>query len=420
MDFGAFCRLLADKADVSIVVEQSLEYKTITMEVDQQPVDDVLAFAARRIDADVRLKGDLYFVGSLRPQDRGILVRRVRRLTKEQVNEALTVFASSEGRAASFTDGLVVVGDTVEVLTRVAEMLDMVESAESPVWVVQLHLVSYSTSAADQLGVNLEPAAKAGLAFAAGSAAGGAGASWQLAASLDAILQVAYTRDDVGISAAPMFLVSDGETSRFVQGDRVPLPRRSTSPEGTVTTEGYDYVQTGVQVELTLRETGERSAKIDLDLAMSDIKELVNGEAPVTGEESFVTTSIVQAGGVYLLGTLAKDRLQDRRELGLATGHDQTAAFQVLQVWLQCYRIGGPVAGPHRKPTRPRSLGPAVSARGNEGEPPNRQSKGPAQAKPPVAPRPAPVEPGWYPSTAARRDARGSDSAAQGPLVFHR
>ncbi len=264
---------------MSVILESGLETKAITMEVRDQPISEVLNFVARRFGVNVRHQGKLYYIGALEADDRGVLVRRVRRLTKEQLAEVLQVFSGQNGRATQFADGLVVVGDSVEVLGRINEMIDQVEAAETSVWVVQLHLLSYSRSAADELGINVEPAAKAGLAFASGSALGGAKASWELATSLDAVLQVAYSRDDVAVTAAPMFIVSDGEKASFVQGDRVPIPRRTVSPEGTVTTAGFDYVQTGVNVELTLRETEPRGARVDVVINMSDVKRFRGGSA---------------------------------------------------------------------------------------------------------------------------------------------
>ncbi len=323
-------------------MEDGLEAKLVTMEVRDQPISEVLNLVARRIGVNVKRRGSLYYVGALRPEDRGVLVRRVRRLNQAQLAEVLQVFAGQNGRAAQFADGLVVVGDTVEGLDRINEMIDQVEAAETSVWVVQLHLISYSRNAVDELGINIEPAAKAGLAFASGSALGAAGTSWELATSLDAVLQVAYGRDDVAVTAAPMFIVSDGEKASFVQGDRVPIPRRTVSPEGTVTTAGFDYVQTGVNVELTLRETEPRGARVDVAVNMSDVKRFVE-EAPVTGEERFQTGAVVKAGGVYLLGTLVKDRSRGRRALGWQTQDYRTWEAQVVQVWAQAYRIGGAV-----------------------------------------------------------------------------
>jgi hypothetical protein len=109
-----------------------------------------------------------------------------------------------------------------------------------------------------------------------------------------------------------------------------------------VTTSGFDYVQTGVNVELTLRETEPRGARVDVVVNMSDVKRFVE-EAPVTGEERFQTGAVVKAGGVYLLGTLVKDRSRARYSLGWQSQEHVSWEAQVVQVWAQAYRIGGAV-----------------------------------------------------------------------------
>lgn len=319
---------------------EELDSKLLTLEIRDQPIDEVLNLVARRYDVSLRQEGKLLFVGALKPSDKAVMVRRVRRGKADQLAQLLTVYQSENGRGYSFEDGLLVVGDTVDVLRRLAEMLDQFEAIETPVWIVQLHLVSFTSAAAHDLGVDLEPAARVGLALATGSAAAAVSTGLSVNATLDAVLQIANQRDDVKVTAAPMFLLLDGTKSDFTQGDRVPIPRRTVSNEGTVTTSGYDYVQTGVFCEVALRESNPTAARLDVKVSLSDIKRFV-GEAPVTGEERFNTAAVVNAGGVYLLGTLVKDRRGAQKKLGWQSGEYMRDDTQVVQVWCQTYRIEG-------------------------------------------------------------------------------
>lgn len=321
-------------------MSQDMDDKLLTLEVRDQPIDEVLSLVARRYDVSLRQEGKLLYVGPLKPADKAVMVRRVRRGTSDQLGQLLTVYQSEHGRGYSFKDGLLVVGDTVEVLRRLSDMLDQYEAVETPVWIVQLHLVSFTSAAAHELGVDLEPAARVGLALAAGSAAAAAATGLTVDATLDAVLQIANSRDDVKVTAAPMFLLIDGEQSEFTQGDRVPIPRRTVSDQGTVSTAGYDFVQTGVQVDVMLRESSPTAARLDVKVNLSDIKRFV-GEAPVTGEERFKTAAVVNAGGTYMLGTMVKERRGARRELGWQSGEYEQHDSQVVQVWCQAYRISG-------------------------------------------------------------------------------
>jgi type II secretory pathway component GspD/PulD (secretin) len=106
MPVSEFVRTLSDQAGVSVIVESGLESKTITMEVRDQPISDVLNFVARRFGVNVRNHGNLYYIGALQPDDRGVLVRRVRRLSKDQLAEVLQVFSRARmvERRSSRTD----------------------------------------------------------------------------------------------------------------------------------------------------------------------------------------------------------------------------------------------------------------------------------------------------------------------------
>ena len=289
----------------------------------------------------LRKSGEVYIIGELLPEDRAVLVRRVRRLKQAELQAALNVFGGSDGRNVAFADGLVIVGDQVEVLASVAQMLDDVEATEVPVWVVELNLVSWSRRAVDDFGIDLTPAANIALGFAVGSS--GVTANADLGASLDGILKLAAGRDDVRVSAAPMFLLVDGSQGKVVQGDRVPVPRRSTSDQGTTVTEGYDYVQTGTNVLVTLREMAPQKALLDISVGISDIRGYVE-VAPITGEQTFNTTAMVHAGGVYLLGSIVRDRESSDDSIGWRTADAWERQVQVVQIWCRCHRIAGPLS----------------------------------------------------------------------------
>lgn len=338
MGLGQFVRFVSDQTGVSIIVDEQIDGHPVFAEIRNQPVGEVLSGVARRLGVSLREHGGIYLLGTTRPEDRGVLVRRVRRLRQADLQSALDIFAGENGRSVAFADGLVVVGDKVEVLINVAQMLDDVEAAEVPVWVIELHLVGWSRRAAEDCGFDLTPAADLAFGFAVGSS--GASLDFDLAGGLDGILRIASERSDVRVSSAPMFVLLDGSQGRVVQGDRVPIPRRSTSDQGTTVTEGFDFVQTGTDVSVTLREVAIGKARIDVAVSMSDIRSFVE-VAPVTGEETFQTTAMVEAGGVYLLGSIVKDRESGDDAIGWRTNDAWTREVQVVQVWCRCYRIGG-------------------------------------------------------------------------------
>ena len=114
-------RQVADVASVSIVAHSSPDAGKVSIEVKDAPVPEVLASIAHSLDRRLTRIGQIYFLGPVKPEDRGSLVRRVRRLNAELLSKITELFRSEHGRAHVIGDGLVVVADRVEVLERLSQ-----------------------------------------------------------------------------------------------------------------------------------------------------------------------------------------------------------------------------------------------------------------------------------------------------------
>lgn len=349
MPLADFCRLMSQRSGVSIILSESLDNRTVTVEVRDQPVSQVLGGVARRAGVQVARVGDLFFLGELRREDRGLLVRRVRRLSADDIRAAVATLQSEHGASAVYSDGLVTIGDRVEVLARLSEMFDQVEAADSPTWVVQLYILSLSASDARELAIDSRPALDVSLAFATSSATVGTlpATSASLNGGLDAVLSYARDRGREAIIAEPLFLMQDGSQARQVRGSRVPIPRRVVSDQGTVTTEGYDYEQTGLIVEVDLREQSQGIAALDLVAELSEITGFVEA-APITTQERVETRVCMASGGVYLVAASERMSKRDETRLGLSFGDAVTTEARQLQVWARACRVAGPAVAPAR------------------------------------------------------------------------
>lgn len=337
MPLVAFARHVADQTGVSVVVESSLDQKPVSVDVQEQRVSDVLGVVARRLGVQVTRTGDLFYLGSLRPEDRGVLVRRVVRLETDQLKSAVEALLSEQGKVVSMEGGLVVVSDRVEVLGRVSLMLQDVERAPAESWVVQLHIVSVSDSVNQEIGIDVTPSADVALSFARASG-GDVSSMASLSTALGAVLRASKQTDLVRLEASPMFVMVDGSEARQSDGKDVPVPKRSTSAEGTVTTEDYQMVETGLIVKLGLRDIGQHRARINLAVELSEIIGYVE-DAPIVDGMQFETRSIVTAGGVYLLGSMQQTKTHRGKESILQTVSTQDDNARQWQIWARCYKI---------------------------------------------------------------------------------
>ena len=335
-----FLRVISAKYGASVVYEDALDSRVISIELNDVALPDVFGLLARRLKVQTSRVGSAWFVGNLRQEDRAFLVRKVRRLSDVGLKESVQTFLSEFGHVVAFSDGLVVVADRVEVLEHISGMLDQIEAARTDTWVVQLYLVSGSEDLKQTLGVDASALGNLSYSFAKASATGGLA----VAGSFAAALKATASADGTALVGKPVFLLGDGETSAFVSGASIPIPRKTVSDQGTVTTQGFDYVQSGLSASCSVRESQGDGAKLTVKVSIGDIVGFVE-TAPIQSKSEFSTVAVVQSGGVYLLGSLdTSEALRNdsgifARALTLKTREKKSGS---VQVWAKIFRVAGP------------------------------------------------------------------------------
>jgi hypothetical protein len=379
-----FLRLVATETAISVAASDQLLSKRVTVDLKDQPIDQVLGVVARQLGAEVSRVGDLYFVGELAPEDLGVLVRRSRRLDREGVQASVAGFLSPHGSVQTFTDGLLVVADRVEVLRRVSEALDEIESAEAVTWCVQLHILSLTDSDLRDFGLDVEPALE--LAYTYSSVSGALagvvegveaveGLRGGLDAGLSAMLRATAERESVRSVAEPLFLIVDGEKGEFVRGQKLPVTTSVVNGETGQVTERVQFIQTGLQINVTPRELSDRVCRVVVDVSLSDAVSGTEGQAaPTTQEQQFKASSDVAVGGVYLLGALRVGEWARKHETALRFGARVEASDVHWLIWCRVYRVAlnpvGPAGAEAAATERPEATepGPEAPAVGAEHE----------------------------------------------------
>ena len=135
-------RWIADQTGISVVVQENLDNKKVTLDVKVQPVSLLLQSIAKRAGVAANETAGVYYIGTLKREDRGVLVRRAPRLTSEELHKTISSFTSEKGTVNVYDDGVMVIGDRVDVLERINSLLDDLEAVRSPTFVAQLHIVS--------------------------------------------------------------------------------------------------------------------------------------------------------------------------------------------------------------------------------------------------------------------------------------
>ncbi len=332
-----FLQEVARQAGVSVVASSKFDAMTVDVELVAVPVSEALQAIARRVGGQVARVGSVFYLGELRPEDRGILVRACSRLSRDELVTWCAALVSEAGRSAVTADGVMVLADRVEVLERVSRALDDLEAAPAESWVCQLYIVGISEAKALQFGLDVVPTAQLSASSLSSSGAAAVN-SWRALFSAKGALT--WTSSDSGVSlvAEPTFVLVDGLKGNYHRGVTIPVAKKTVSPEGTVSVSGYDQVETGFTAAVTCRAVGGRRARVDLDIRDSQVSGYVNDEAPIVDSEQTAGGAYVESGQMSLLLSVMR-KVETKKQdgvLGLVAGRHFER--QRLMVWCLLYR----------------------------------------------------------------------------------
>lgn len=306
---------------------------------------------ARQLGAELIEIKSVYFLGTPKPEDKVVLVRKVRRLNEEQVTAAVGGFLSPEGTMFASPDGLVVVGDRLEIVERVLDVFDRLETSPSVTWCVQLHIISMSDKDLMDFGLDVNPALElaAGYAnlsnvtrdLAAGAVQGlrGEGGSSVADVSLSAVLRATRERSTMRIVSDPVFTCVDGSETTITKGLRIPVRNSVIAGQNGNIANNVRYIQTGLEATASVRELSERVGRLNLKLNVSDVQGIDRELGPTTDDQGITCQTDVETGGVYLLGGLRRGKQEQGSGALLTLGKTKNKEADVWLIFAKCYRI---------------------------------------------------------------------------------
>lgn len=328
MPFSVLTRILSDKFLVGLVFSEKLLDKTITAEFKDTAFEDVLNVISRQLDTDIVHVGNTYYIGPLRNEDRGILVRRIIGYSVSELKSAMDAALSEKGKSSVMGQGVISVVDHQSVLRRISELLDYLDHLDQPVWIVQLAFIAIQKDAAAEMGMKVTTSGTL---------------SYNISENkldlkdfkIDGLINQAMSSNFADVYSSPMLLIREGSESSWKYGRRVPVPKKTTSSYGVVTTTGFDYVDVGFNVKASINSS-RVGGLLKIEISKSEIESYVE-YAPVTVQNVYSFTADLKPLAPYLLGELQMFKDMDKQSDTLNIGKEKGKS--VVQLWGQIYRI---------------------------------------------------------------------------------
>lgn len=328
MPFSVFARVLSDEFDVGLVFSESLSKKTITAEFKNTLLHDVLNVVSRQLDTELVKVGNTYYIGKLRSQDRGIFVRKVFGYNNKDLLESCKGVLSDKGKVSVIGSGIVAVTDVESVLVRVSEFFDYLSSCDSPVWIVQLAFLT----------INKDILLEGGLKISTSGTISYNASENEFSLkdlNIDGIVNAAMSSSFADVHSCPMLLCREGSESVWKYGKRVPVPKKTASSYGTVSTTDFIYIDVGFLVKAKVSRSREGGI-LDLEIGRSDIAGYVE-YAPITDQNTYTLSVDMVPLRPYLLGEL--QTFKDLNTQSDILNFGKTRGKGSVQVWGQIYPI---------------------------------------------------------------------------------
>jgi hypothetical protein len=238
----------------------------------------------------------------------------------ERIAEALGQALGTDAAVRPLSAGVLVQGDesTLRRLRTVEGVLQQSRPAawEFSMWVVALSGDTRSTVEA---------------AFSSrGAARVDVGDPWESAIS--GLVQASWTiegaRSGVRSLSAGSVVVLEGEKGRWQAGERVPVPRRTVSPQGTVSVSGYDFVDVGYICDLAVQRNPD-GVTVTVKPEISSIIGFVE-DAPRVATRSIESVAYLRSGSYLIVSGLDEWRDESRGSMFGLGGTRAEASSRVL------------------------------------------------------------------------------------------
>lgn len=288
---------------------------------------------------------DLWYTGSLR----GMVQRIANQFRAEWIYDGETVlFYPSEDQriqTSSFVSadeasallnavypdaGATASGDRValgpEAPYEAADLLRKLNATPST-WILDVLLVELNASTARDIGLGWSIGATlsarvdtgTGLDETTGPILGA-----KAAAVAEVVARLSAESSLAKLSHRGTLYLIDGEPATLNQGDTIPVPQRTVSPEGTVSVTGFTQIQTGFTLTATATQA-EEIVRLELEPTVSEVAGFVLNEAPIVLSRSLQSVALVRPGGWLVIGGF--DRVSERESaVGINTSSPLTSA----------------------------------------------------------------------------------------------
>jgi len=222
----------------------------------------------------------------------------------------------------SNVNGLIVIGGSNRSVEQARLISDLVGIDKPKSWFIDVCILSMSKNWKIDIGID--------------GSIGGVIKSSSEESILDYVLDGLWSIDYGGgideIILRTGVVVLEGTTSRIISVEEIPIPIKTISPQGTVTTTGYETINAGITITIEITKVPD-GLRVKLHPEISDISGYIE-EKPIVSRKSIESNVIIQNNDKIIISGLWSDRKSSKVSAILDLGSASSATE-----WIVCARF---------------------------------------------------------------------------------
>ena len=283
---------VAEAAGVSVAVPEAVGKTLVSVNANNQDAERVFRTLAASANVSVQWDGSLV-------RFREAIIGGVVVLVPASYDDPSTLVEAfkgivGEGGSVHIAGDRIIVRADEGGVARVRALASQL-SVGPDGWLLDVRVLQASTSLREDLGVAFRASGTGRLdlrsAISPAFLLSGAGA-------IEAIFSAVRDSSEASLLTSGTLYVLEGREASMAHGDRIPVPVRTVSPQGTVTTNGFTFIDAGFELKVKCRRVPQ-GLLLDITPTLGSVSGYVEG-VPIVSRRT-ITASVVVASGELIM-----------------------------------------------------------------------------------------------------------------------
>lgn len=293
--FSTVMKTITDRTGISIAWDSKLDDRPVIGFYKNKKVSVIIESIARRFGSSVTQVDDVWFVGTLKSEDRANYLSYMPTGNDEVITKTIQTMLSESGRV-SVLSGSIMVSDHNEKLRKIIRLLEDLKSRSATRYFAEIHFIKVNKDDVLKLGVEFE--AKAVNLVNNTSAE-------QL---FNAMLKADYVGANADVLINPIMFLSEGITSSMTTVQVIPVENKAVTEGGAIETVGYEDLSAGILIKLNCRKLNSDKYTVKLDLEVSSFTGLTTTDRPIKDSRTIDSSIVLHDDETVLIGSIVSKK----------------------------------------------------------------------------------------------------------------